>query len=131
MFEHVLTALDLLLSTKFYFHPLVFFIYCLSVSHRARKLNSWTLEETRAYPLASLCSILVVNLGGHILLTIFKGDGLIQVFQNDTKVLIVTFAWWLVYFSPGDFVWRWFLSRPSIQVHTLLIYAFMHLRIEI
>lgn len=91
----------LLLATAAYQHPLVFFLYCLSVSYRQRAQQSWTREETRRHPLAALLSIVAVNLGGRLLaVAVLQGRGVAPVLQDDARVGVVVLCWWVL-------LWVW------------------------
>lgn len=100
-------------STDMYYSKIVFFGYCLAVSNRQRNSKSWTASETTAFPLGSLISILIVNFGSAILLGMFKGSGLVEIFKDDSSVIIVILAWWVIYFSPADYCY-YLINVPLI-----------------
>ena len=92
-------VVSFLTTSTLYASNAVFFLYCLAVSHRMRKSNSWTKEEAMRNPVGSLVSILIVNFGGLILINGFvKGSGIVSFFKDDIRVFICVFAWYLIYY---------------------------------
>jgi hypothetical protein len=55
--------IDSLLTSSYFTSPLVFTIYCLSVSYKLRNTGSVTRDEALLRPLSALVTILTVNLG--------------------------------------------------------------------
>jgi hypothetical protein len=89
------TCVDFLLESPLYSSLPVFFLYCLSVSYKLRKTGSWSREDTHRFPLASAFSIVVCNMGGHLLIAAgLKGEGWRAVLGNDVRVGIVLVCWY-------------------------------------
>jgi hypothetical protein len=111
MFQEVV---DYILLNPFPVSQTVYFLYCLSVSYKLRKSNSWTQEETFRNPIGSLVSILTCNLGGLILINVFvKGLGLASIFKDDFITGTVLMAWYLLFslISLSIYLSIWYLYK--------------------
>uniref|UniRef100_A0AC35TWM5 Trimeric intracellular cation channel type B n=1 Tax=Rhabditophanes sp. KR3021 TaxID=114890 RepID=A0AC35TWM5_9BILA len=80
--------------------------YTLAALAVRQELGAETLKFSRKHPLSCWLSTMVVAFAGGFVSNFLLGNAIISPFLNNREVLVATFVWYLVFYTPFDLFYK-------------------------